>query len=112
MDCPNCGKAVGGVAMLIGVVKLTTFRCRCGRVWRLKALVASFSVALFSAEVERLEGKYPGFKPPHVKIALGYIQAKLDDHSYSSMDAERARKKKWDDLWEREFLKQALGEDY
>lgn len=111
MECPNCGKSVGGVAVVVGVVKLTTFRCRCGRVWRLKALIAAFSVAVFSAEVERLESKYPGFKPPHIKIVLGYIQSKLNDHSYSSLDADRARKKRRDDFWEKQYLKELLGED-
>lgn len=111
MDCPNCGKSVGGVAMVVGLVRLTTFRCRCGRVWRLKALLTAFSVSVFSAEVERLEARYPGAKPPHVKIALGFLQAKLNDHSYSSLDADRARKKRRDDLWEREYLKSLIGED-
>lgn len=112
MDCPNCGKSVGGVSLMVGIVKITTFKCKCGRLWRLKSLLTAFSVSVFTGEIERILTRYPGAKPPHVKVALAYLEAKVADHQYSALEEEEAKRKRRNDHWEREFLKQALGEDY
>lgn len=112
VECPKCGKSVGGVAVVVGVVKITTFKCQCGRVWRTKGILTAFSVSVFTGEIERLHTKYPGVKPPHVKIAVGYLEAKISDHSCSALEEEEAKRKRRNDHWERQFLKDALGEDY
>lgn len=112
MECPNCGTKVGGVGLVVGFVKITTFKCQCGRVWRLKGLLCTFQVAAFAQEIDRLHSKHPGAKPVHVRIAIEYLQAKLDDHQYSALAKEEALRKKKADLWERNFLKEALGDDF
>lgn len=112
MDCPKCGKSVGGVGLVVGFVKITTYKCGCGRVWRLKGLLQPFQVAAYAAEIYRLSSKYPGVKPVHVRIAIEYLQVKIDDHHRSALDKEEAFRKKKADLWEKQFMKQALGEDY
>lgn len=111
MDCPKCGKAVGGIGLVVGFVKITTYKCSCGRVWRFKGLLQPFQVAAYAGEIDRLSVKYPSAKPTHVRIAIEYLQAKIDDHHRSALDREEALRKKKADLWERQFMKQAIGED-
>lgn len=113
MKCPKCGVEVGGMNMVVGFVRIETHRCKtCGKAWRQKVLLVPFCAHAITNEIERLLTKHPGKKPWHVQTALQYLQSKLDDHALSKLEKEAATKKRRLDLWERQFLKGALGDDY
>lgn len=113
MDCPRCGSKVGGVSLIVGFVKVTTCHCKeCGKVWRVKVILAAFSVSSFVGEIERLHAKYPGPKPPEIKSVMVLLQGKVDSHAATQLDKEAATRKRRNDMYDRQFLKEALGEDY
>lgn len=113
MDCSRCGSKVGGVNLVVGIVKVTTCHCKdCGKVWRIKTLLVAFSVSVFVGELERLHAKYPDHRPVVIKSVMTYLQGKVDAHMATQLDEEAAKRKRRNDMWERQFLKDALGEDY
>lgn len=108
MDCPNCGRAVGGLAMKVGVVKVTHYCCgKCGRRWRGSELVVEFCVPVIEDALARLKGR-PLTKVE--KAARMFLEAKLSNHAASSLEKDLALKKRRLDHWERKFLEEALGE--
>lgn len=78
----------------------------------MKALLVPFDASAFAQEIYRLNKKHPAAKPPHVKVALDYLQIKLDDHATSKLEKEAATKKRRLDLWERNFLREAEEDGY
>ncbi len=109
MDCPNCGTSVAGVALVVGIVKLTSFHCGCGKRWRTKSLKVEFDRALFLGEIKRLESAYPVQPPPEVTRAIEYLKVKIEADYRQGLDAEEALRRRRNDNWERQFLRAALG---
>lgn len=109
--CPKCGKGVAALTLLVGIVKIESFRCRCARAWRRATLTVSFHPNKVGEEIERLRTRFPGQKTAHVKYAINFMEAKLHQHTLSAMsDEERVRKRRLD-MWEAKFLKEAIGDD-
>lgn len=112
-ECPQCGGSVGCVSLVVGIVKICTHHCKvCDKVWRHKALTITFSVPDMVTELERLHKRHVAFKPPHVKMAMNYLQVKIESHAASKMEKEAGVKRRRLDLWERNFMKDAVGDDY
>lgn len=111
MECPSCSELVGGVSLVVGYVKITTFHCKCGRLWRSKELLVSFDKPRFVAEVERLLTKYPADRPVHVRLTIELLQNRLDRYVLDGEAAVLSQRRL--DSWERQFLKRMKEEaDY
>mgnify|MGYP001209342628 CR=1 FL=1 len=112
MECASCGKRVGGVSVIVGIVRVTTHKCSCcGKVWRDKELTVPFSVPVLESEVSRLKAT-PGTKSPVVRVSIRFLTGKLEHHSLQGLDPEASLRRRRDANWERQFLKSMLGEDY
>lgn len=112
-QCPGCGLLVeGGLNLVVGIVRLTTYRCKCHRAWRVTTLTIPFAVHELIRELDRLQKKWSAFTPPHIKLTMAYLSTKIEDHRRSAMDEESRLRKRRADHWERKFLNDAIGEDY
>lgn len=112
MNCPSCGSEVSGLRLVVGVVRITTKVCKCGRSWRERHLLIDFIPGHIEDALLRLQRKYPGHRTPAVNCAIHYLQSKLDDHAASKLERDAATRKRRADFEERQFLKQAMDEVY
>lgn len=111
MECPVCGQGVGGVAILVGIVKVATFACPCGRHWRVRSLKGNPTVHDVASELESLLRRYPGGRSDTVKQAISFLEIKATSMALESAGKSKATREKAADAWERKFLKEAIGED-
>lgn len=112
MDCPECGKDIGGVSTLIRMVKVTTFACPCGRHWRVRALHGYPSVHDVVSELEAMLKKYPGERSERVRQDIAFLEVKAANMVQEASGKAKALRARAADVWERRFLKEALGESF
>lgn len=111
MECPVCGKGVGGVSILVGIVKVATFACPCGRHWRVRTLKGNPTVHDVASELGALLRRYPGGRTDLVKQAISFLEVKAVSMAQEASGKAKATRERAADAWERRFLKEAIGED-
>lgn len=111
MICERCGGTVGGITVKVGPVKMTTVHCpHCGALYRTKKVSIQFSVAAFMEEIEKLNAQYKAPRPTRVRVAIEYLQAKIDSHAASQLSKEDGIRRRRNDLWERKYLRELIGD--
>lgn len=112
MQCPACGGDSGTLALVVGIVKISTHRCKeCGRAWKHKELLVQFSASILEKEIRRLKAN-GDVSAQATRTAIQFLNVKLESHAASALDEDAARQKRRNDLWERRYLREALGDDY
>lgn len=111
MECPDCNKNVGGISIKVGIVKVATFACPCGRHWRHRSFIGSPSVHDMVTEYEHLRARFPGLKSEPTKQALNFLQVKIESLAVNAAGKAKATREKAADAWERKFLREAIGEE-
>lgn len=112
MQCPVCGGDSGSVALVVGVVKIITFHCKeCHKVWRKKELTVQFHASMIEKEIRKLK-ETRDITASSTRIAIQFLQVKLDSHAADCLDEDSAKSKRRNDLWERRYLQSMLGDDY
>ena len=113
MECPYCGASSGALTVVVGIVKIISGTCSaCGRHWKKNDLTVPFVIEDVVTEVERLEKRYVSLQHEGAKIALAFLRSKIYTFELSKMDKASSLRKRRNDLWEKKFLKDALGDDY
>lgn len=112
MNCPKCGKEVSGVGILVGSVRVGTFVCSdCGRHWRSLTFTSPLTVHDMVSELEALLKRFPISRPEYVSRAIDFLQLQIDKIKKDKAGPKTLRERRAD-LWEKQFLKAALGEDF
>lgn len=111
MECPDCEAEVGGVSISVGIVKVATFACSCGRHWRVRSLKGSLGLSDVAEGLDDLLRRYPGNRSEVVRQAISYLESKQVSMAQDSHGKPKALREKAADVWERRFLREAIGED-
>lgn len=111
MDCPVCGSNVGGVSLLVGIVRIASFACPCGRHWRLRTFVGEPTIHDVTNALEGLLKRYPGPRSDSVKHAIIFLETKQASMAAAHAGKSKAIRERAADAWERKFLRDAIGED-
>lgn len=110
--CPGCGSKTHTLTFIVGIVKVVQYKCsKCPRISRESELTVPFSIPVMVREVERLRTNFPGQKTGQMLHALHFLEAKIHHHQLSALDSEAALRRRRLDMWERNFLRHALGEE-
>jgi len=110
--CPRCSSTVGAVSIKVGVVKVGTHRCSCGKVWRDMSLMGELSHHDAIVELDRLKSRYALDQPSYARYAIAFLQSKISAHDREVLDNDAALRKRRLDCWEKKFLRESLGEGY
>lgn len=102
----QCGTPLSGVSVIRGVVKISTCKCPCGRVHRKMELTGPYDLERIRAEISRIKERHPCYCSPHIHSVVNFLTIKA---AFLEVESVRGRQSA---LWEREFLKRTIGDDY
>lgn len=112
--CPNCQEKAKAVRVVCFDVVVAYYHCGCGTRW--KEFSFKDSVQLTAPYLtnlrERVLARHPGEKSRAIMDLLEHLNGRIEELRASHVVAKSSFRKRRDDLWERQFMKEAMGEDY
>lgn len=112
--CPNCKQNAKAVKVVCFDVVVAYYHCECGARWKdfsFKSSVQLTAPALTNLR-ERVLARHSGEKSRAIMDLLEHLNGRIEELRATHVVAKSSFRKRRDDLWERRFLKEALGEDY
>lgn len=109
MECPNCKAEVKGFGIHLGLVRVASFSCSCGRHWKHCTFLQNVGVDDLVYELERLRKRPPLITDGTVASAVQFLEYNIDLHK--EVKVARSVRERRNDIWEKRFLKEAIGED-
>lgn len=100
----QCGMTVGGLTVVRGLIRTTTYRCECGKVWKKRELVQGATTETIELTLTRLQKSPPGFRTAEEQHVIDYLALKLIMRPREGEEPQSSTGRRLADLWERNFI--------